>query len=105
MSIAITYPLKKEIKQEIQKLAALGYSLQDMAMYFDFDFCEFKKEANDLNSEIYYNIKRGKLIVKANSDMKLLESAETGNITAIQQLSKILKERTFNDLLNSIGDD
>jgi predicted dithiol-disulfide oxidoreductase (DUF899 family) len=76
-----------------------------MAMYFDFDYNQFKAEAEKTDSEINYNIKRGKLIVKANAEMKLFVSAENGNITAIQQLAKILKERTYNDLLNSIGDD
>ena len=100
-----TYPLKEEIVQELQRLSALGHSVRDMAMYFDFDFGQFKSEADNPDSEIAYNIKRGKLILRANVDMRISESAENGNITAVQQLAKSLREKNYNDLLNSLGDD
>ena len=101
----VTYPLKDETVMEIQRLSALGYSVRDMAMYFDFDYGQFKSEADNPDSEIAYNIKRGKLILRANVDMRISESAENGNITAVQQLAKSLREKNYNDLLNSLGDD
>ena len=105
MSYPVTYPLKEETVQELQRLSALGYSVRDMAMYFDFDYGQFKAEADNPDSEIAYNIKRGKLILRANVDMRISESAENGNITAVQQLAKSLREKNYNDLLNSLGDD
>ena len=105
MSYPVTYPLKEETVQELQRLSALGYSVRDMAMYFDFDYGQFKTEADNPDSEIAYNIKRGKLILRANVDMRISESAENGNITAVQQLAKSLREKNYNDLLNSLGDD
>lgn len=105
MSYPVTYPLKEETVQELQRLSALGYSVRDMAMYFDFDYSQFKSEADNPDSEIAYNIKRGKLILRANVDMRISESAENGNITAVQQLAKSLREKNYNDLLNSLGDD
>ena len=101
----VTYPLKDETALELQRLSALGYSVRDMAMYFDFDYGQFKSEADNPDSEIAYNIKRGKLILRANVDMRISESAENGNITAVQQLAKSLREKNYNDLLNSLGDD
>ena len=101
----VTYPLKDETVLELQRLSALGYSVRDMAMYFDFDYGQFKTEADNPDSEIAYNIKRGKLILRANVDMRISESAENGNITAVQQLAKSLREKNYNDLLNSLGDD
>ena len=101
----VTYPLKDETVKELQRLSALGYSLRDMAMYFDFDYGQFKAEADNPDSEIAYNIKRGKLILRANVDMRISESAENGNITAVQQLAKSMREKNYNDLLNSLGDD
>ena len=101
----VTYPLKDETVQELQRLSALGYSLKDMAMYFDYDYSQFKTEADNPDSEIAYNIKRGKLILRANVDMRISESAENGNITAVQQLAKSMREKNYNDLLNSLGDD
>ena len=105
MNQPVTYPLKEETVQELQRLSALGYSVRDMAMYFDFDYGQFKAEADNPDSEIAYNIKRGKLILRANVDMRISESAENGNITAVQQLAKSLREKNYNDLLNSLGDD
>ena len=101
----VTYPLTEETVAELQRLAALGYSLREMAMYFDYDYNQFKAEADNPDSEIAYNIKRGKLILKANVDMRTAESAENGNITAVQQLAKSKREKNYNDLLNSLGDD
>ena len=105
MKQPITYPLEKETIDELQRLAALGYSLKDMAMYFDYDYNQFKAEADDPDSEVAYNIRRGKLILKANVDMRTAASAENGNITAVQQLAKSMREKNYNDLLNSLGDD
>lgn len=105
MNHPVTYPLKEETVLELQRLSALGYSVRDMAMYFDFDFGQFKSEADNPDSEIAYNIKRGKLILRANVDMRISESAENGNITAVQQLAKSMREKNYNDLLNSLGDD
>lgn len=105
MKQSVTYPLQDEIVKELQRLSALGYSVRDMAMYFDFDYGQFKAEADNPDSEIAYNIKRGKLILRANVDMRISESAENGNITAVQQLAKSMREKNYNDLLNSLGDD
>ena len=105
MNHPVTYPLKDETALELQRLSALGYSVRDMAMYFDFDYGQFKSEADNPDSEIAYNIKRGKLILRANVDMRISESAENGNITAVQQLAKSMREKNYNDLLNSLGDD
>ena len=101
----VTYPLTEETVQELQRLSALGYSLKDMAMYFDYDYQQFKAEADNPDSEIAYNIRRGVLVLKANVDMVTATSAENGNITAVQQLAKSMREKKYNDLLNSLGDD
>ena len=101
----VTYPLSEETVAELQRLSALGYSLREMAMYFDYDYNQFKAEADNPDSEVAYNIKRGKLILKANVDMRIAESAENGNITAVQQLAKSMREKNYKDLLNSLGDD
>ena len=105
MKQSVTYPLQDEIVKELQRLSALGYSVRDMAMYFDYDYGQFKAEADNPDSDIAYNIKRGKLILRANVDMRISESAENGNITAVQQLAKSMREKNYNDLLNSLGDD
>lgn len=98
-------PLTEDEQGEVERLSALDYSLEDMAMYLDIPFEDFKRAAEDAGSDVAYRIKRGKLVVRANYQMNILASAESGNITAMQQLAKILKERDFNDALKSINDE
>lgn len=95
----------EENREEIERLSALDYTLEDMAMYLDVSFPAFKAEADNPESVVAYHIKRGKLIVSANYQMNILASAEAGNITAMQQLAKILREREFKDALKSINDE
>jgi len=94
--------LNDEIRSELERLAALGYRLEQMAMYFDFPVSVFRALAADDTSEVAYHIKRGKLTIKANADMELLKLAEGGNITAIQQLAKREKESVVSNLLDTI---
>ncbi len=95
--------LTEEELTELERLSALGYKYPEMALYFDFDESEFIAFAEDETSVIHRHLKRGKLIVKANAQMQLLAAAESGNITAIQQLSRTLRERKYNELLEGIS--
>lgn len=97
--------ITEEERAEIEKLSALGYSHKDIAMYFDWDIVELRRELRNPESVVNYHYQRGKLIVKANSNIKMLEAAEKGNITAIQQLARSMKEKKYEDLLNSLSDD
>ena len=94
--------LNDEIKLELERLAALGYRIEQMAMYFDFPVDIFRQLAADDTSEVAYHIKRGKLTIKVNADAELLKLVEKGNITAIQQLQKREKENLVKDLLDTI---
>ncbi|MEQ8548732.1 MAG: hypothetical protein RIC03_12520 [Cyclobacteriaceae bacterium] len=85
--------LTDEVKEELEKLAALGYSHEEMAVYFQFDQEVFLMAANDANSNIAYHIKRGQLMSIAKEQMALLDDAERGNVTASQHLGKIRRNR------------
>ena len=80
---------------ELEKLAALTYSPAEIAIYFNIDYESFQSEANDPSSKINYHIRRGKLISSAKKYMSLLDSAEGGNVTAVQQLDKVLRDKSF----------
>jgi hypothetical protein len=58
----------------------------------------------DKESDFTYHYDRGRLIAQADIDMKLLESAKGGNITAIQQLQKTQKLKHFENIRNMIAD-
>lgn len=91
-------------QETLEQLSALGYSLREMAMYFKVSYPLFRKEALTKGSDIQYHIERGILTMKANASIQLLSSAESGNITAIQQLTKIQKDREYKDLLLQLED-
>ena len=104
MDIDYIFPTAEQ-KSDIERLAALGYSIADMALYFDMDPKEFRHDAETEGCLVNYHIRRGKLIIKANAGMKLMELAENGNLTATQQLAKITAQMEYKDMLNQLSDD
>jgi len=106
MNLDVDYiVLTDDEKTELERLAALSYSVADMAMYFDKPLKDFRHDAEIEGCVVNYHIRRGKLIVRANAGMKLMELAESGNLTATQQLAKIVKENEYKDLVKQLSDD
>jgi len=87
--------LAPEQLEELERLSALGYSTEDMAMYFSIQKELFIRAANDPDSTINYHIHRGKMVSIAREQLAILTSAESGNITASQQLEKIRRNKGF----------
>jgi len=80
---------------ELERLAALGYTTEQLAMYFQKQLADFVDAVEDPESQIYYHIARGKLVSLAQEQMNILISAEGGNISASQQLANIRRSRGF----------
>lgn len=91
----IPISLTEEELEHLEKLSALDYKIEDMAMYFLKNVDDFTFAAHDPESTIYYHIARGKLISVANEQIAILQSAEGGNISASQQLANLRKARGF----------
>lgn len=87
--------LTEEVSKELENLSALGYSLEEMAMYFDTDKVFFIQAAQNPDSKIYYFIERGKLMAAAKEQLELLKAAEGGNVTASEHLGKIRRTRNW----------
>lgn len=87
--------LSEEDLANLEKLSALDYTIEQMAMYFLSNLDDFKSAANDPNSTIAYHIARGKLISVAQEQMNILSAAEKGNISASQQLANLRRTRGF----------
>lgn len=85
--------LTDEKKEELERLAALGYRADEMAMYFGVDQKSFVEASKDQGSWIHYHIKRGQLISLAKEQMQILTEAETGNVTASQHLANLRRNR------------
>ncbi|WP_100628697.1 hypothetical protein [Algoriphagus formosus] len=87
--------LTEEVAKELENLAALGYSLEQMAMYFDVDKVFFVQAAEDPESKVSYYIRRGKLMAAAKEQLALLQATEGGNVTASEHLAKIRRNKSW----------
>lgn len=89
----LSFPLDEKRIEELQRLAAIGYTPKEMALYFDVDPVYFIQATNNVESKIYYYIERGKLLSVATEQMNLLADAEKGTVTASEHLGKIRRNR------------
>lgn len=80
---------------QLEKLSALDYSVQDMAIYFLKDPDLFERAANNPESAINYHIRRGKLMSAANEQIAILASAESGSISASERIEKIRRNKSW----------
>lgn len=87
--------LTEEKLEELERLAALSYTIPDMAMYFGLPSDEFQADAENSDSKINYHIRRGILVNTARAQMEVMNNAEKGNTQAIQLLSKIQYRKNF----------
>lgn len=77
--------------KELEDLAALNYTIRQIAMYFDIKPMEMYQEFNLPDSKIKYHYDRGQLVAQAQIDLANLQAAKTGNITAIERYDKKAK--------------
>ena len=87
--------LTEEKLEQLECLAALGYSVPDMAMYFNLPPDEFKADAENPDSKINYHIRRGILVNAAREQMGAMNNAEKGDTQAIRLLGKIRYRKNF----------
>jgi hypothetical protein len=80
--------LTVEELEQLEKLAGANYSIEDLAVFFNRDKKLFTEAFNAPDSELKFHYNRGQLIVQAEINIKLYDSAKEGNITASQQLQK-----------------
>lgn len=91
----LSYLSNEDHLLDLERLAALGYSIEQMAMYFKVPLEQFKQAAENSLSTTSFHIRRGQLMSIAKEEMAILEQAEGGNITASQHLARIRRNRGF----------
>ena len=91
-----------EQKLEIEKLAAINYTVKQTAVYLDIEPRLIQREFDNKESEFRHHYNRGRLITQAKIDMALVESAEKQNMTAINQLEKIRIARHFENMRDQL---
>ena len=88
--------------ETIEQLAGINYTIRQIAMYFDVSPQLLHNEYSDKESEFAYHFDRGRLMASADVDMKLLEAAKNGNLTASAQFKKAEKAARINNLKHEL---
>ena len=84
-----------------EELAAIGYSPDKIAMYFDVPKIEFMYYYMIPDSELDYHYQRGILVSQAKEGLGMLQDADT-NITQAQRLDKLRKKIEFQNARDEI---
>lgn len=95
LTIHQNFGLSEEDLEKLEKLAALGYTPAEIAMYFKLPVKPFEHVANDPTSHINYRIQAGKFKALANESLAILVKAEGGDIEASKRLQDIRRNRGF----------
>lgn len=86
---------------ELEKLAAVGYSTEKIAMFFDVPKIEFMYYYMLEDSKLRYHYERGILYHDAKSGMAMLEDADQ-NASQAQRLDKLRKTMKFRNAVEEI---
>ena len=87
-SMNLSHNISQEQIDVIEKLAGVNYTPQEIAVYLGVNEQIFMAMFDDPDSNIRFYYDRGKLMAKAKVDMAVLDSAQGGNITAVQIMKK-----------------
>ena len=89
--------------EEYQKLASLGYSPEQLAMYYDVRLDEFLFYFSLLHSPLKYYYDRGQLVQQAKEAIVMTDAAATGeNVTQAQRLDKMRRAVEFKNHVNNV---
>lgn len=94
--------LSDEQFETIEGLAALNYTPAEMAIYLELDYSKFKNAIGKENSKIAFHITAGKLRRQFLVADKLRLNAESGNITAAQELRKHDRQKEVESIKRKI---
>jgi len=83
------------LTETIERLSAVNYSYDEMAIYLGMKKSAFRREANKKDSPIWLAITRGCLNTKFKIEDKLAEKAASGNVTALHIYKKNYDESQF----------
>lgn len=88
--------------EELEEIAAIGYTPEKIALYLDVPADLFLAELDDENSRVRYHYERGVLVNEATEAMETLRAAKEGNATQAQRLDKKRYQVEFQQLKEKI---
>ena len=84
-----------EKKDELEDIAAIGYSNENVALYFGIKKHLFESELKNKNSRIKYHYERGILLNSATDAIEMMRASRDGNTTQGQRLDKLRYQVNF----------
>jgi hypothetical protein len=88
--------------EELENIAAIGYTPDKIALYFGVDEDLFMQEFNNPESKIRYHYDRGILVNEADEAIATQRAANDGNATQAQRLDKKRFQVMFQQLKERI---
>lgn len=88
--------------EELENMAAIGYTPEKIAMYFDVARETFMQDFARENSRIRYHYERGILVNEAKEAIATQQAANDGNATQAQRLDKKRFQIMFQQLKERI---
>jgi hypothetical protein len=95
--------MKRINMDEYEKLSGIGYTPQQIAMYYNIPVAEFEFYFHLVDSPLEYHYRRGQLLQQAKEGLNMSVSAATGeNVTQAQRFDKLRKEMGYQNSVNQI---
>ena len=102
---ADSFFLDLELRQEVERMASLGYAPDDIASYLGLDAESFVFDAGREGTTVYSLMRRGALKAGAGVELKLQEQALSGDLDAMDLLEKVRGRRSFEIIVKQIDED
>lgn len=88
---------------ELERLGAIGYKAEQLAMYFHVPRAEFMYWFLREGSWIKYHYERGRLMQQAREGMNMMDAAVSGeNVTQAQRFDKLRREVAYRNCVSEI---
>lgn len=87
--------LTEEDRDKLLSFGALGWSAEDIALFFGWKIDVLHEELSNPDSEISQILHRGELQKRAELELSLFKAAVGGNLKAAKQLSEVVRDRNF----------
>ena len=100
---ADTFFLDLELRQEVERMASLGYAPDDIASYLGLDAEIF--DAGREGTTVYSLMRQGALKAGVGVELKLQEQALSGDLDAMELLEKVRGRRSFEIIVKQIDED
>jgi hypothetical protein len=87
--------LDPEQYEELEVIAGLGRSNEEIALYYGIDFKKFQYFAEDKESLLYYHLTRGRLNASIKEELAIFNKTSGGSVEHSKRLQEIRRNRSF----------